>query len=76
MQANGITIFDYKLIIQLTEAKKLLHFSNFSIEKIAKMLGFSSSTYFTKVFKKELLVTPHEYRRSFAETYNIRKQIK
>ena len=70
MQTNGITIFDYKLIIQLNEAKRLLRTSNYSISKIAQVLGFSSANYFTKVFKKEFSLTPLAYRRRYTEKHS------
>ena len=73
MQANGITLFNYKLIIQLNKAKQLLHTSSHNISKIATSLGFSSANYFAKVFKKEFGITPHNYRKSNREN---RSQLK
>ena len=43
-------------------ARELLN-SHKSIEAISEEAGFTSPTYFYKVFKKQMNVTPSEYRR-------------
>lgn len=47
---------------RLEEAIKLLAHSNFSVTDIAMMVGFNSSQYFSRVFKKEYNQIPSEYR--------------
>lgn len=64
-QANHLTIFEYKLTLQLNEAKVLLMSTKYSIEKIADTLGFSSPNYFSMIFKKNEGITPLRYRRKF-----------
>ncbi len=63
LQANGLTVFQYKLALQLNEAQHLLRASPYSIEKIASLLGFSSVNYFCKVFKSNLSITPLQFRK-------------
>jgi AraC family transcriptional regulator, 4-hydroxyphenylacetate 3-monooxygenase operon regulatory protein len=46
----------------LLEARRLLGFSNFSINEIAGALGFEDVGYFCRFFKRELGVTPSAYR--------------
>lgn len=53
----------YILGIKTEAAKKMLENSNESVENIAEMLGFETSAYFCRVFKKETGFTPSEYRK-------------
>lgn len=64
LQANGLTVFEYKLALQLNEAQHLLRNTVYSVEKISSILGFSSVNYFCKVFKDHLLLTPLQFRKS------------
>ena len=48
--------------VRLDEAKKLLLDTDLSIKKIAYSVGFSDDAYFMKTFKKEVSMTPSEYR--------------
>lgn len=65
VQANHLTVFEYKLTLQLNEAKVLLGSTKYSIQKISDMLGFSSPNYFSMIFKKNEGITPLRYRRKF-----------
>lgn len=58
----GITIHDYVQRRQLTEAAKLLVFSQKSILEIALTCGYSSQQAFTTVFKAMYKITPAGYR--------------
>lgn len=49
--------------VTLEYAKLLLHNSNLDIAEIAYELHFPSPSYFSKFFKKEMGVSPHEFRR-------------
>lgn len=61
-EETGYTINDMIQQRRLEEAKKLLIHSNFSITDVAIMVGFNSSQYFSRVFKKAYRLTPSEYR--------------
>ncbi len=56
------TITDYITYIRICNAKELLN-SNIPIGEIAYKVGFSSQSYFNKVFKKHLFYTPLEYKK-------------
>lgn len=62
-QEVGKTICDYIMQCKLTEARSLLKHSDMSIAEISNYLYFSSQSYFQNVFKKEIQMTPAEYRR-------------
>ncbi len=56
------TITDYITHVRICKAKELLN-SNIPISEIAYKVGFSSQSYFNKVFKKHLFYTPLEYKK-------------
>ena len=78
LQANNMTIFEYKTMLQINAAKKLLRSSDYSIEKIAQVVGFSSSRHFSSMFKKHNGTTPLHWRKNFRpmETTLLKNPIK
>ena len=66
----GMTIHDYVLRRQLTEAAKLLVFSDRSIIDIALICGYESQQAFTFAFKAMYKLPPAEYRE-FQEFYPL-----
>ena len=46
------------------EAKRLLINNNLTILEIANQLNFADNSYFTKFFKKQVGITPEEFRKS------------
>jgi AraC-like DNA-binding protein len=63
----GITPAEFVTLQKLDEAKKLLLTTDKNITEIAYDLGYSSSNYFSAVFKKIEACTPQHYRKRFAE---------
>lgn len=63
-QETGYTLNDFIVQVKIREAKKLLLHSSMSLETISKMLGFSTQSYFTKVFREATGFTPRHYRIS------------
>lgn len=59
---TGFTINQYVTNIKMEEARRLLDITPKSIAEIAEYLGFSSQSYFQKVFKSQYGITPGEYR--------------
>lgn len=60
---KGISPINYLISRRLNEAMHLLETTDYPIAKIAQAAGFSSQSYFSQVFRKELSVTPAQYRR-------------
>lgn len=60
----GITLHDYIQRRQLTEAAKLLVFSEKPIIQIALIAGYESQQAFTSIFKAMYKQTPLEYRQN------------
>ena len=70
MKATNTTIFQYKLSLQLKEAKRLCRETRYSYDKIAEMTGFSSGNYFRLIFKKHEGQTPNQHRYNALEKRN------
>lgn len=51
---------------RMEQAKLLLH-QNLSIKEVTYSVGFISQNYFTKIFKKQVGITPSEYKNSLEQ---------
>ena len=61
----GITFIEKLTEIRLDNAKFKLKSTNASMEEIANLCGFQSYSYFTTCFKKNVGMTPGQYRNKF-----------
>ena len=61
----GISPINYLISRRIQESRRLLESTNHSLSQISHMLGFSSPSYFSQVFRKQAGVSPQEYRRGF-----------
>jgi AraC family transcriptional regulator len=62
-EATGMTPHQYVIQRRILNAEKLLARDDVSLADIAVACGFSSQAHFTLAFRKQLAVTPAEYRR-------------
>lgn len=60
---KGVSPINYLIGKRISESKHLLETTNHPIVKIADMIGFSSQSYFSQVFKRETGMTPNEFRK-------------
>ncbi len=60
---TGQSINHYLIELRLNMASTMLRDTELSIEEICDRTGFSDISYFSKVFKKGLSLTPSEYRK-------------
>jgi len=60
---TGATIFDYLNFIRVRHAAERLREKDSSILEIATACGFSSATYFNRVFKSFFGCSPSVYRK-------------
>lgn len=51
---------------RLCRASQLLETTQLNISEIARQCGFNEAYYFSRIFKKNLVVTPTEYRKIFS----------
>lgn len=59
---TGTTIIHYIHIEKIKEACRLLRYTTFSIAEISALLGYSSESYFIKIFHDIINMTPVQYR--------------
>ena len=67
-QSTGQTFTEYLIHLRLSKAKELLRTTNYKNSQIAHETGYNDSHYFSYIFKKNVGMTPSEYR---AQYYNI-----
>jgi len=60
----GCTIREYGNTVKIEKAKRLLIDSHISIADIATRTGFNNVTYFNRVFKKCVQLSPQAYRKA------------
>lgn len=63
----GKTIFQHIITCRINCGKKLLRFSDKSVEEIAHLCGFNDQSYFVRQFKKSENVTCFAYRKKWRE---------
>ncbi len=59
----GISPITYQLNRRIEESCYLLQQTDMSLAQIAQILGFSSSSYFSQIFRRYKGMTPSEYRK-------------
>ncbi|MDW8853005.1 AraC family transcriptional regulator [Flavobacterium sp. MMLR14_040] len=63
-QETGKTALELIHLFLIDEAKNLLTEGELNISEISHLLGFENTTYFSRLFKKEVGSTPNEFRGS------------
>ena len=64
-KVTGYPLMQYLTMCRLSLARQLLTDTNMSITEIVYNTGFSDSSNFARLFKREINLTPIEYRRKF-----------
>ena len=64
-QQAGISAKQYILDKKLTEAKRLLLYSQMNMNEIAYQLGFEDSSYFARIFRKKTSLTPSGFLKKY-----------
>lgn len=63
-EVTGYTISEYINIHRIKKAKRYLEETDMSISSIAHALGYESITYFEKMFKTYMTISPLKYRKT------------
>ena len=61
-ETTGENFIDYLTNLRIERAKDLISKTQYSMKEICNMCGYSDPNYFSKSFKKNVGVTPTEYR--------------
>lgn len=62
---TGTTAKQYILDLKITEAKRLLLYSDYNVNEIAFRLGFEDSSYFSRIFKKKTSFPPSGFLKKY-----------
>ncbi|MBO6241505.1 MAG: AraC family transcriptional regulator [Butyrivibrio sp.] len=65
-EVTNFTISEYINLYRIAASKQFLMNEEMSMAEIANRLGYDSLTYFERVFKKQMTVTPLQYRKSIS----------
>ena len=60
----GITVMEYLTELRIEQAKKMLRETDMTVGEISYDIGFSDTSYFSKVFLKTVGISPTHYRRN------------
>lgn len=64
-EQKGQSPIEYMTYVRLQHAMSLLLNTELPIQKIASLCGYTSGNYFSKVFLKNLLLSPTDYRKMY-----------
>ncbi|MCL2864726.1 MAG: response regulator [Lachnospiraceae bacterium] len=56
---------EYLTEIRMEHARELLKNSEYSLPEVSEMIGYHDSKYFSKLFKKMIGLSPHEFRKLY-----------
>jgi transcriptional regulator GlxA family with amidase domain len=60
--ATGLTPLDYVQALRLEEAKQMLETGDQSIEAVANEVGYEDASFFNRLFRRKVGMTPAQYR--------------
>lgn len=63
--ATGMTPLEYAHTLRLEEAKQMLEASDDPVEAIALEVGYQDASFFGRLFRRQVSMTPAQYRRRF-----------
>jgi transcriptional regulator GlxA family with amidase domain len=71
--ATGLTPLDYVHALRLEEAKQMLETSDLPVEAIANEVGYEDSSFFGRLFRRKIGLTPAQYRLRFGSLHRALK---
>lgn len=64
-RATGMSPMEYVHTLRLEEAKHLLETGTLPIEAVASEVGYEDASFFSRLFRRKVGLTPAQYRRRF-----------
>lgn len=64
-QATGMSPLEYVHTLRLEEAKQMLEAGDQPIEAIANEVGYEDAGFFSRLFRRQVSLTPAQYRKRF-----------
>lgn len=65
-QATGLSPIDYVHTLRLEEAKQMLETTDMVIDAVANEVGYEDGSFFRRLFRRKVGLTPHAYRMRFS----------
>ena len=66
-EATGMSPLEYIHTLRLEEAKQLLESTDLPVEAVATEVGYQDASFFNRLFRRKVQLTPAQYRRRFGE---------
>jgi transcriptional regulator GlxA family with amidase domain len=70
-KATGMSPLEYVHTLRLEESKQLLETSDAPIEAVANEVGYADASFFGRLFRRKVGMTPAQYRRRFGALREI-----
>jgi len=70
-ESSGFNCSEFIRTKTMQEAKRLLKYDTMSCNEIADRLGFIDPAYFSRFFKREVGVSPKNFRNALEQKYNF-----
>jgi|OpeIllAssembly_1097287.scaffolds.fasta_scaffold94010_2 transcriptional regulator GlxA family with amidase domain len=64
-QATGMSPLEYVHTLRLEEAKQMLESTQLPVEAVAGEVGYQDASFFGRLFRRKVALTPAQYRRRF-----------
>lgn len=64
--ATGLSPLDYVHALRIEEAKQMLETTEAGVDAVADEVGYEDPTFFRRLFRRHVALTPAAYRRAFA----------
>jgi transcriptional regulator GlxA family with amidase domain len=64
-KAAGMSPIEYVHAVRLEQAKALLETTDETLDTLAERVGYEDATYFSRLFRRSVGLTPAQYRRRF-----------
>ena len=61
---HGLTVCEYIRYVRLTKSEELISTTDLNISEIVYSLGFSSRSYFSKIFRERFNCSPTDYKKN------------
>jgi transcriptional regulator GlxA family with amidase domain len=69
--ATGLTPMDYVHTLRLEEAKQMLESGDLPVEAVANEVGYEDASFFGRLFRRKVGLTPAQYRKRFGGLRNV-----
>ncbi|WP_407279039.1 helix-turn-helix domain-containing protein [Aromatoleum evansii] len=73
-QVTGMSPLAYVHTVRIEEAKQMLESTRLPVEAIAEELGYEDASFFSRLFKREVKLTPARYRRKFGDLREVLRE--